>query len=128
MQKKCKIIIKNFEIIVQLNNSRTAHKIWESLPITSQVNTWGEELYFYTSIKADLEYDAKDIIDLGEIAFWPGGNAIAIGFGKTPASTQNEIRLASECNIWGRTEFNLKKLKSIYGGENISISRCPLKS
>ena len=127
MQKKCKISIKNFEIIVDLNNSNTANIIWGSLPIKSDLKTWGNELYFYTSIKADLEKDAKDSADFGEIAFWPAGGAIAIGFGKTPVSIGNEIRFASECNIWGQTKFNLKKLNCISEGETILISRYSLK-
>ncbi len=123
MQKRCKISIKKFEIIVELNDSITASKIWESLPINSNANTWGDEIFFYTTIHADIESDAKEILELGEIAYWPSGKAIAIGFGKTPISIKNEIRLASKCNVWGFTVFDLRRLKEIADGENITVER-----
>ena len=123
MSNRCKIIIKNYEIISCLNNSNTAEKIWSSLPLKSNVKIWGEEIYFYTSIDVCPESNAKDIIELGELAFWPEGKAIAIAFGKTPISYGEEIRLAAKCNIWGTTEFNLKKLKNINNGELITIEK-----
>mgnify|MGYP001308843908 FL=1 len=93
------------------------------MPIFSEIKTWGEEIYFYTEIQANLESDARDIIEFGEIAYWPSGKAIAIGYGKTPLSLKDEIRLASRCNVWGKTLFNLKKLKDLRDGENISIEK-----
>ena len=123
MQKKCRIIIRNFEIIVKLNSSLTAEKIWDSLPIVSKINTWGNEIYFYTSIEAKLEKESKDVIEFGEIVYWPTGNAIAIGFGKTPISLKDEIRLASKCNVWGHTEFDLKTLVTIVCGETITVEK-----
>ena len=111
MQKKCKICIKNYEIIVDLNNTNTAKKIWENLPITSNVNVWGEEIYFYIPVSAEIERDAKEIINFGEIVYWSNGKAIAIGFGKTPISLEDEIRLADKCNVWGSTKFDLKKIE-----------------
>ena len=63
-KKKCKICIKNYEIIVDLNNTNTAEKIWENLPITSNVNVWGEEIYFYIPVSAEIERDAKAVITL----------------------------------------------------------------
>ncbi len=123
MNNRCKIVIKNFEILVVLKNNATSKKIWDSLPIKSKVKTWGEEVYFYTSIDTQQESDAKEVINFGELAFWPDGKAIAIGFGKTPISQGEEIRLAARCNIWGTTEFNLKKLKEIKDGESITIEK-----
>ena len=89
--KKCKICIKNYEIIVDLKDTETAKKIWESLPITSKINVWGEEVYFYVSVSADLANDAKDVINLGEIVYWSAGKAIAIGFGKTPIIKETKL-------------------------------------
>ena len=123
MNNRCKIIIKNFEILVKLKNNSTAKKIWDSLPIQSKVKTWGEEVYFYTSIDTQQESDAKEVVNFGELAFWPEGKAIAIGFGKTPISLGDEIRLAAKCNIWGTTEFNLKRLKKIKDGESVKIEK-----
>lgn len=124
MQKKCKICIKNHEIIIELKNTRTAELIWKNLPMTSEVNTWGEEIYFYTSIANTLEADSKQIMTLGEIAYWPTGKAIAIGYGRTPISIKEEIRLADKCNVWGKTKYDLKKLKNITPGEEIFIKKC----
>ena len=123
MQKKCKICIKNFEIIVDLNNSETAKKIWDSLPINSKINVWGEEVYFYVSASAELESDAKEVINFGEIVYWSAGKAIAIGFGKTPISVGDEIRLADKCNVWGKTKFDLKKLKNINSGCEVLVEK-----
>ena len=69
------------------------------------------------------EPNAKSIIEFGEIAYWPAGKAIAIGFGKTPISQKDEIRLADDCNIWGETKFNLKKLENIAEGQPIKIEK-----
>ena len=124
MQKKCKICIKNHEIPVNLKNTITADLIWKSLPISSDVHLWGEEIYFYTNLSSVLEVDAKDVISFGEIAYWPSGKAIAIGYGKTPISQSNEIRLADRCNIWGETKYDLKKLKNVEPGEKIEILKC----
>ncbi|MEE2694977.1 MAG: cyclophilin-like family protein [Pseudomonadota bacterium] len=123
MQKRCKICIKKFEIIVDLRNTKTAEILWQSLPIISSANTWGDEVYFYTSINAEIESDAKEIMEFGEIAFWPSGKAIAIGFGKTPVSIGNEIRLAAKCNVWGKTDFDLKELKGVKDGDQIKVIR-----
>ena len=124
MQKKCKICIKNHEIVVNLKNTSTADLIWKSLPLNSDIHLWGEEVYFYTNLTIELESDAKDVISFGEIAYWPSGKAIAIGYGKTPISVFDEIRLADRCNIWGETEYDLKKLKDVGSGEKVEILRC----
>ena len=123
MQKKCKICIKNYEIIVDLNDTETAEKIWDSLPINSKINVWGEEIYFYVSVSADIANDAKAVINLGEIVYWSAGKAIAIGFGKTPISQGNEIRLADKCNVWGKTNFDLKKLVNINSGCDVLVEK-----
>ena len=121
--KKCKITIDKIIFEVVLFNSPTANKIWNSLPISSNIKTWGKEIYFYTDVLANKEPNAKSIIELGEIAYWPTGKAIAIGFGKTPISQKDEIRLADDCNIWGETKFNLKKLENIAEGQPIKIEK-----
>ena len=121
--KKCKITIDKIIFEVVLFDSPTANKIWNSLPISSNIKTWGKEIYFYTDVVANKEPNAKSIIELGEIAYWPSGKAIAIGFGKTPISQKDEIRLADDCNIWGETKFNLKKLENIAEGQPIKIEK-----
>ena len=121
--KKCKITIDKIIFEVVLFNSPTANKIWNSLPISSDIKTWGKEIYFYTDVVANKEPNAKSIIEFGEIAYWPTGKAIAIGFGKTPISQKDEIRLADDCNIWGETKFDLKKLENITEGKPIKIEK-----
>lgn len=123
MRNRCKIIIKKFNILVNFRKTDTAKKIWESLPLQSKIKRWGDEIYFYTSIDIHQEPNAKDVVELGELAFWPEGKAIVIGFGRTPISIEEEIRLAAKCNIWGYTKFNLKKLKQIDEGELITIEK-----
>jgi len=93
MKKKCKISIKNHKIITILKNTKTARIIWEKLPLKSKANTWGNEVYFYVNFHSKIEDGAKEIIDLGEIAYWPIGKAIAIGFGKTPISKKMKFDL-----------------------------------
>ena len=121
--KKCKITIDKIIFEVVLFNSPTANKIWNSLPISSNIKTWGKEIYFYTDVVANKEPNAKSIIEFGEIAYWPTGKAIAIGFGKTPISQNDEIRLADDCNVWGKTNFDLKNLDNITEGKLIKIEK-----
>ena len=121
--KKCKITIDKIIFEVFLFESPTAHKIWNSLPISSNIKTWGKEIYFYTDVVANKESNSKSIIEFGEIAYWPTGKVIAIGFGKTPISKKDEIRLADDCNIWGETKFDLKKLENIAEGQPIKIEK-----
>jgi len=94
------------------------------LPFKSIIKTWGEEIYFEIPIveSLDLESDAKDIINVGEIAYWVEGKCIAIGYGQTPISRDTEIRLAAKTNIWGDANLNIEKLKNIKDGDEVIIS------
>ena len=121
--KKIKIKFSNNFIIVELNNSDTAKKIYALCPIKSTTNTWGNEIYFETTIKVKKDKTAKDIINLGEIAYWVEGSSIAIGFGPTPISKADEIRLVTKANIIGKTKSNLSSLGMVNSGEIVIVER-----
>ncbi|WP_291176066.1 cyclophilin-like family protein [Hyphomicrobium sp.] len=111
----------NVAIRARLLATPTADRIWESLPICGSVQTWGKEVYFRTPISPDLEPDARVVVSKGEIAFWPDGDAIAIGFGATPISKRGEIRFTSKCNVWAVALDDVDQLQNVYPGEEVSV-------
>ena len=120
MKRKIKIIAGKLELGAWLNETETASKVFQALPITSTVNTWGDEIYFTIPVDAKPE-DAKELVSLGDIAYWPPGKAMCIFFGKTPISKGNEIKPASAVNIIGKVEGDLKLLQKVRDGEAIII-------
>jgi hypothetical protein len=119
------IRIADIILTATLRNTPTAQAILAALPIDSRAQTWGEEVYFSTPVNVELEPDARDVIQAGELAFWIEGSCIAIGFGPTPISQGDEIRLAARTNIWADTEDDVRQLKIIQAGAPIHIEALP---
>ena len=110
---------KLFEI--NLRNTETSRLIANSIPINSKIQIWGEEIFFNTNLQIKLEDDAKEVMKLGELAFWTEGSAIAIGYGKTPVSIDQEIRLIGPCNVWADGNFKKSDFDNIKPGDEISL-------
>jgi hypothetical protein len=123
MEKKIKIKAGNVEAEGWLNDSATAQKIWEALPIEAQANTWGEEIYFSIPVKAPLEKDAQELVNLGDLGYWPEGKGFCIFFGPTPISRGKEIRPASPVNIIGKVIGDPQIFKKVPAGAKIIIER-----
>ena len=121
--KKIILKFKDKELILNLRDTPTAELIYNSLPFSSIVKKWGEEIYFETPVDIDLENNARTVVKIGEIAFWNGGSAIAIGYGKTPVSKDNEIRLISPCNIWADSDFKKSYIEQIRENETVEIEK-----
>ncbi len=101
----------------------TVKAIVEALPIGGIVNRWGDEIYFETDVEIDVEENSKEIVELGDIAYWIPGRAICIFFGKTPISDDDAIRPASAVNVIGRVLGDLEEFKRTEDGNEIEILR-----
>ncbi len=121
--KKIFLKFKDKDIVLKLRDTPTANMIYEALPLTSIVKKWGEEIYFKIPVDVELEDNARAVVEFGEIAFWNGGSAIAIGYGKTPVSKENEIRLISPCNIWADGSFKKSYIEKIKENEIVKIEK-----
>jgi hypothetical protein len=120
----CRIVITVGSVTMEaeLNDSPTARKIWESLPITSRANTWGDEIYFDIPVQADQAADARADVEVGELGYWPVGSAFCIFFGPTPASAGDQPRAASPVNIVGRVLGDAAALRQVSAGTVVSLS------
>ena len=123
--QRIKMTIGTVVLEAELLSTPTATALWEALPFTSKAQTWGEEVYFSTPVSVAREPDARDVVQLGELAFWIEGDSIAIGFGRTPISQGDEIRLANRTNIWGKALTDVRQLKKVKTGEPIKVERAP---
>jgi hypothetical protein len=108
------------EATLTTENPVTAKVFLDALPITGRANTWGDEIYFTVPVEAETE-NGKAVVKLGDIAFWSPGNAFCIFFSPTPMSRGDEIRSASEVNVFGRLEGDSKVFKMVRSGEEVTI-------
>ena len=106
----------------RLNDSRTARAIWEALPIEANAQTWGDEIYFAIGVK-EAEDAAQAVVELGDLGYWPPGQAFCIFFGPTPASQGDEIRPASPVNVVGRVTGDATTFKRVKSGARVVIER-----
>jgi len=121
MPKAIRITAGDVQLKAELNDTSTAKAIAQALPIEASGNRWGGEIYFEIPVAAELEKGARDVLEDGELAYWPTGNALCIFFGPTPASNADEIRAASDVNIVGKINGETTKLSDVPNGAKVIV-------
>jgi hypothetical protein len=122
MAKKIMIKAGQIRAEAELNGTRTADAIWEALPIERQANLWGEEIYFAIPVKMELE-KGQEVVQIGDLGYWPPGTAFCIFFGETPASRKGEIRPASAVTVFGKVTGDPAVFKNVSPDTRVLISR-----
>ena len=106
----------------ELNDTPTAGKVADVLPLKTSFSTWGDEIYFTIPVEAELDESAREEVEMGDLGYWPTGAAFCIFFGPTPMSSEGKIVPASAVNIIGRVLGDATRLKEVMGEEEIRIT------
>lgn len=120
---RIRILWDSNRMMAHLKQTPTVRKLLQVLPCESVASTWGEEVYFKVPVQAELEMDARQVVDPGTVCFWVEGQSLAIPFGPTPISEAGECRLVSKVNILGKVEGDPRVLKSVQDGIRIRVER-----
>ncbi len=118
-----KILIRSggIEMRAELNDSATALDLLSVLPFSTNVNTWGEEIYFSIPVDQKLDSTATEVVQAGDLGYWPSGRAFCIFFGPTPMSRGDEIRPASAVNVIGKVTGDARVFKTVRDGDLIEL-------
>ena len=121
--RKILITISNLSVSAELNNSVSADKIWEALPLSGSANVWGDEIYFEIPVSLKEVSDAQQEVEIGTLAYWPPGSALCVFFGKTPVSTSDKPKAYSPVNVLGSVDGDSKVFKIVKAGDQIVIDK-----
>ncbi len=118
-----KILIRSgpIEMSAELNDSDTASAIFSALPLSAMANTWGDEIYFRVPVDRKLDSTAAELVQVGDLGYWPSGRAFCIFFGPTPVSRGDEIRPASAVNLIGKLIGDARALRAVGDGDLIEL-------
>jgi uncharacterized protein len=119
---KIKITVGPVSMLAELNETKIAKLIWDSLPYNGKVNTWGEEIYFGISLKVENE-NPQEVVQLGDLGYWAPGTAFCIFFGKTPSSRADEIRPYSPVTVFGKLLGDPKAFLKVQDGSRIVVEK-----
>jgi hypothetical protein len=121
-ERKIRIVAGSAEAEARLDASKTAEAIWDALPLHAEAETWGDEIYFAIPVRVAAE-GPREVVGMGDLGYWPPGNAFCIFFGATPASRGQEIRPASPVNVFGRILGDAKVFKKVRAGTAVRVER-----
>ena len=116
-----KIIIGDLSMEGELNDSATAQKVAEALAIKANCNTWGDEIYFSIPVEAELDDTAREEVEMGDLGYWPSGNAFCIFFDQTPMSKPGKIIPASALNIIGKVIGDATGFKGVMQESEVTL-------
>ncbi len=122
MVRRIRIAASSIHVVAELNDTKTAEAIWEALPIRASVRLWGEEIYFPIPVSLELE-EGQEVVNIGDLGYWPQGNAFCIFFGATPISRGEEIRPASAVSVFGKVIDEPIRLRNVASGAEIIVER-----
>ncbi len=120
--RKIRITAGNVTREALLNPSQTANAIWDALPIEGRGSTWGDEIYFTIPVTCAPE-SPREVVEMGDLGYWPPGSAFCIFFGPTPASRGGEIRPASPVNVFGQIEGDPTVFKTVRSSSKVTVER-----
>ena len=117
------ITLKGITIHAELLDTPCAKAIANVLPVEARPNEWGDEFYFTIPVEMPLDETATKKVKVGDIGYWPPGNALAIFFGPTPLSSGTDPVPASEVNLVGRITDDAALLRKAKGAVKIRIEK-----
>lgn len=119
--RKIQITAGDVSATAVLSETQTAQAVLDALPIKARANTWGDEIYFSIPVHLEEEEGAQEVVELGDLGYWPPGHAFCIFFGRTPVSRGNEIRPASAVNVFGKVEGDPTVFAQVSSGDEVIL-------
>ncbi len=120
---KIRIETGDISLVAELNGSDTAISIYKMLPLSGSANIWGDEVYFNIPLHVEESPDARQEVEIGDLGFWPVGDAFCIFFGPTPVSTSEHPKAYSPVNVFGRITGDAKELRKVNNGDEIKVTK-----